>query len=100
MLSVIKHAVNVICFSQKHSACCVQHSSAATVQNFFRSPEVNSYDYSTRVYGVIRHYEYELQVSNIEEIKQQLAELRQIINTAFARRDFRLSVFPQVEQRH
>jgi len=53
-----------------------------------------------KIYGVVRYHEYELQASNIEEIKQQLAELRQTINTAFERRDFRFSVFPQVVQRH
>jgi len=43
-------------------------------------------------YGVVN----ELQASNIEEIRQQVAELRQTINTAFERRDFRVSVFLQV----
>ena len=38
--------------------------------------------------------EYELQVSNIEEIKQQVADLWQTFNTAFERRDFCISVFP------
>jgi len=41
-----------------------------------------------------------LQVSNIEEVKQRVDQLRQTINAAFAGRDFRVSVFPQVEQRH
>jgi len=36
-----------------------------------------------------RHHEYELQVSNIEEIKQQLAELQQTSNTTFERRDLK-----------
>jgi len=43
-------------------------------------------------YGVMN----ELQASNIEEIGQQVAELRQTINTSFERRDFRVSVFLQV----
>ena len=69
----------------------------------------NSYDQAAqwwtnwlqyKIYVVIRHQEYELQVSNIEEIKQQLADFRQIIKTAFERRDFRVSAFLQVEQRH
>jgi len=51
------------------------------------------------MYGVTRHHEHELQVSNVEEIKQQLAELRQTINTAFEKRNFCVFVFPQVEQR-
>jgi len=44
-----------------------------------------------------------LQVSNIEEIKQQqLVELRRTINTAdeMETRDFRVSMFSQVKQRH
>ena len=41
----------------------------------------------------------ELQASNIEEIRQQVAELRQTIDAAFERHHFRLSVFPQVKQR-
>jgi len=41
-----------------------------------------------------------LQVSNIEEIEQQVARLLQTIITAFEGRDFCVSVFPQVEQRH
>ena len=43
-----------------------------------------------------------LQVSDIEEVKQRVDvdQLRQTINAAFAGRDFRVSVFPQVEQRH
>jgi len=51
------------------------------------------------MYGVTRHHEHELQVSNVEEIKQQLAELRQTINTAFEKRNFCVFVFPQVAQR-
>jgi len=35
----------------------------------------------------------------LKKIKQHVAELRQTINTAFERRDFRVSVFPQIEQR-
>jgi len=41
-----------------------------------------------------------MQVSSIEEINQSLAELRQTINTAFEERDFCVSMFPQVAQRH
>ena len=43
-----------------------------------------------------------LQVSDIEEVKQRVDvdQLRQTINAAFAGRDFRVSVFAQVEQRH
>jgi len=49
----------------------------------------------------MRHHEYELQASNSEEIKQQVDELNSGKPlTAFERRDFRVFVFPQVEQRH
>jgi len=52
------------------------------------------------IYGVILHHKFELQVSSIEEIKQQ--QLRRTINTAFEieERDFRVSMFSQVKQRH
>jgi len=40
-----------------------------------------------------------LQASSIEEFKQQVAELRQTINTTFKTRDFRVFVYPQVELR-
>jgi len=42
MLAVIKHAMDAIFFQQHkasvHSAWCMQHSSAAAVQNFISSP--------------------------------------------------------------
>jgi len=41
-----------------------------------------------KIYEIVWHHEYELQVSNIEEIKQQPAELRQTIYTAFEGREF------------
>ena len=41
----------------------------------------------------------ELQASNIEEIKQQLAELRRTTNTACERRRIRVSVFLPVYSR-
>ena len=43
-----------------------------------------------------------LQVSDIEEVKQRVDvdQLRQTINAALEGRDFRVSVFLQVEQRH
>jgi len=41
------------------------------------------------------HHEYELKVSNIEEIKQQLAELRQTVDAAIKRRHFCVSGFPR-----
>ena len=44
-----------------------------------------------KIYGAMQHREYERQASNIEEIKQQVAELQQTINTAFERHDFRIS---------
>ena len=44
-----------------------------------------------KIYGAIQHREYERQASNIEEIKQQVAELQQTINTAFERHDFCIS---------
>ena len=40
-----------------------------------------------------------LQVRNIEEVKQRQVELFQTINTAFKRCDFHVSVFCQVVQR-
>ena len=52
-----------------------------------------------KIYGVIRHHEYELQVSIIEEIRQEVVELWQTTNTAFERRNYCVQVFPQVEQR-
>jgi len=57
------------------------------------------------IYGVIQHHEYELQVSNIEEIKQPVAQLRQTNNTTFEGRDFALLCLlafyvPQIQQRH
>jgi len=45
-----------------------------------------------KIYEIVWHHEYELQVSNIEEIKQQPTELRQTIFTAFEGRDFCVSV--------
>jgi len=112
MLAVIKHAVDTIFFFQQHdtsahSAWCVQLSSVAAVQNSISSTaiwpqqpihELNWLQY--KICGVIRPHEYELQASNIAEVKQQVAELRQTINTAFERRDFRVFVFLRVEQRH
>jgi len=108
----MKHAVDGIFFFQQHdasahSAWCVQHSSVAAVQNSISSTaiwpqqpigELNWLQY--KIYGVIRPHKYELQASNIEEIKQQVAGLQQTINTSFERRDCRVSVFPQVEQKH
>jgi len=41
-----------------------------------------------------------LQVSDIEEVKQRVDQLRQTINAALEGRDFRVSEFTQVEQRH
>jgi len=38
-----------------------------------------------------------MQVSNIEEIKQQVSELQQTINTAFKWNEFCMSVYPQVD---
>ena len=112
MLAVIKHALDAVFFFKQHDGLvhntwCMQHGSVAAMQKFISSTaiwpqqainELNWLQY--KICGVIRHYEYELQDSNIEEIKQQLAGLRQTINTAFERRDFRLFVFPQVEQKH
>jgi len=51
-----------------------------------------------QIYGVVQHRECELQVSNIDEIKQQLVKHWQSINTAFESHDFCVSVFPQIEQ--
>jgi len=56
---------------------------------------MTSNEYST-IYGVIRHHKFELQVSSIEEIKQQqLAELRRTNNAEFEieKRDYRVSMF-------
>ena len=68
------------------------------------SPETNSNNYITRFiesYSII-NMGCNLQVSNIEEIKQQVAQLRKTIDTAFERHNFCISVFvfPQVEYRH
>jgi len=62
VLAVIKHALDAIFSIQQHSALahsawCVQHSSAAAVQNFISSssPDVNSDGCSTRfmeTYGI------------------------------------------------
>ena len=78
MLAVIKHAVDAIFFFQQPdttvhmSACCVQHSSDAAVQNFTswqlwsQQPKNELNWLQHKIYGVIWHHEYELQASNIE----------------------------------
>jgi len=77
---------------------------AAAVKNYFfdsyghTSPAMNSNDCINQIYGVIQHRECELQVSNTDEIKQQLVKHWQSINTAFESHDFCVSVFPQIEQ--
>ena len=70
-------------------SCC-----NAKIHFFYSYMTPAGHKWTQLICGVIRHYEYELQDSNIEEIKQQLAGLRQTINTAFERRDFRLFVSP------
>jgi len=90
----------------QRSVWCVQHSSAAAVKSFISSTakapqprgELKWVQYE--IYGVILRHKFELQVNNIEEIKQQ--QLRRTINTAdeMETRDFRVSMFSQVKQRH
>jgi len=61
-----------------------------------RTSDASVFHIFLTVFGqILRHREYELHASNIEEIKPEVAKLRQTINTAFERRDFRVSVFPQ-----
>jgi len=85
MLSVIKHAVDAIFFFQQHS---VSAPSARRAQHSFSA-------YSAKL-----HFIDSYGPANTEEIKQQLVELRQTINTAYEKHDFRVSTFLQVQQRH
>jgi len=85
-----------------HGACNTVRR-CSTQLHFFDSynhsiPEMNSNDYITRF---MESYSIMIWVAsyNIEEIKQQLTEVWQTINT-FEKHDFCISVFPQVEQRH
>jgi len=109
MVAVMKHAMDAIFFFQQHDASA--HDACSTVhllqcKTSFRplwpqkpQSELNRLQY--KINGVMRHHEYELQASNIEEIKQQVDELNSGKPlTAFERRDFRVFVFPQVEQRY
>ena len=111
MLAAIKHAVAAIFFFQQHrasehNAWFVQHSSAAAVQSLISStamaPANQRWTQMSTVQDLWSHTASSiwLQVSNIEEINQQLAEVRQTINAAFERHGFHVFVFLQVEQRH
>ena len=103
MLSVIKRVMDTIFLSAtKRMVCATQL--AVAVQNFINdsyglsNTEINSKDYITRFmesYSITN-----MCCKHIEEIKQQVARLLQTIITTFEGRDFCVSVFPQVEQRH
>ena len=108
--SVIKHAMHTSFLSatsaSAHKAFCVQHSSSTTVQNFISSTAMAlpaqiwtqmlpAQDLWSHTASWIRDasQKYWKNIErNIEEIKQQVAELRQTVNTTFERRDFPVSV--------
>jgi len=85
-------------------ACAAQLTVAVQNSTSFNSygsssPEMNSNDYITRFMEShsTTNMSCNLDVSDIEEIKQQVVRLWQTINTAFEGPDFRVSVFLQVE---
>ena len=93
MLSVIKHAIDTIFLSatQSISGPCMVCATQLAVcqisllqQQWSQQPRDELICLHYKIYGVIQHPEYGLQVSNIsnvEEIKQQVGQLWQTINT-------------------
>jgi len=61
------------------------------------NPTLSNRIQATFTFTFLRHHEHEMQVSNIEEIKQQVSELQQTINTEFKWHEFCMSVYPQVD---
>jgi len=114
MLSVIKHAVDaasiLLSSAQPRTTHAVCNSvSCRTAKLLFfdsyssSSPEMNSNDCIGRFMescDITNMLLQLLQVSDIEEVKQRVDQLRQTINAALEGRDFRVSEFTQVEQRH
>ena len=109
MIVIIKHAVDAIFSFSNMTHQRTAHGTCSTVKllhcktSFLRQlwpqqPKSELNWLQCKIYGVVRHHECGLQASSMEEIRQQVAELRQTINTVFERSDFHVSLFPRVEQ--